>query len=220
MKRRTKWLARLAGVMAFMCVLASVDVQATFAQTNDVPLDTAQPTQVYLLPDGTEVELTSEDIEFINALIQELQRSDSEFLAALSSGVQPDDVSIRNCAAAIAAALLANLVGINRVRAAIRALGGVTRFVRVLSDEFFLARRLGLSRNDAIRAALQQVGRQAGFSQDDIFTFIAEFLLLNDVINNCFPSDNHSMMKSYTRQAVDIPTNHRIWLNKFQYTSL
>lgn len=218
MKRRTKWVARLAGVMAFMCVLASVDVQATFAQTNDVPLDTAQPTQVYLLPDGTEVELTSEDIEFINALIQELQRSDPEFLAALSSGVQPD-ISIFNCVVTLTAVIVGNVVGINRVRAAVRALGGVTRFARILSDEFFLARELGLSRNDAIRAALREVGRRSGFTGDEITTLIAEFLGLNEVINACFPSNDHVRGTLYRRNTYNIPSNHLIWINKFQYAS-
>jgi len=108
-------------------------------------------------------------------LVRRLQASD---------GTQRQGVL--GCAAAIGTALVLNAIAVSKIlkiRAAIKAVGGVRNFARILVRAYWRARRRGYSRWGAIKYAAK---RAAQISGRDIVDALLSLFSLGAVVDACF----------------------------------
>lgn len=98
----------------------------------------------------------------------------------------PQRQGVLGCAAAIGTALVLNAIAVSKIlkiRAAIRAVGGVRNFARILVSAYWKARRWGYSRWGAIKYAAKRAAQVSG---KDIVDALLSLFSLGSVVDACF----------------------------------
>jgi predicted DCC family thiol-disulfide oxidoreductase YuxK len=98
----------------------------------------------------------------------------------------PQRQGVFGCAAAIGTALVLNAIVVSKIikiRAAIRAVGGVKNFARILVRAYWRARRWGYSRWGAIKYAAKRAAQVSG---KDIVDALLSLFSLGSVVDACF----------------------------------
>lgn len=98
----------------------------------------------------------------------------------------PQRQGVLGCAAAIGTALVLNAIAVSKIlkiRAAIRAVGGVKNFARILVSAYWKARRWGYSRWGAIKYAARRAAQVSG---KDIVDALLSLFSLGSVVDACF----------------------------------
>ena len=170
---RGQFLKGLGGAALAVGVLSGTTAPARAAET-EVDLDGL-------------IEVFSAIEEIPASVIAQGDEATRRWLARrLQASDGPQRQGVLGCAAAIGTALVLNAIAVSKIlkiRAAIRAVGGVRNFVRILLRAYWKARRWGYSRWGAIKYAARRAAQVSG---KDIVDALLSLFSLGSVVDACF----------------------------------
>jgi hypothetical protein len=129
------------------------------------------------------VEAFTEIQRIPDSVISQGDQAARQYLQARLGALETSRASISSCALAILRAIAENIIPIRKVRALIRAVGGVRKLARIIRIAYEISRDRGASRAEAVRAAARAVIAEAGGEFTDVV-----FLLVgvDTIIQGCF----------------------------------